>query len=135
VRVLVGYLEDGSNGCDLFEEDWVWDEKYPLHESREYEFLDQGFRCSENGRPDDFYTSGGGSQNITTCPDSSLMGYYFQEAEDVKMNMTVESAYRKSINTMLKCTHTEVNMSNTHVFFRIYAPSISRLFFYLRKVT
>ncbi|KAF6173012.1 hypothetical protein GIB67_006388, partial [Kingdonia uniflora] len=55
-RVLVGYLEDGSSGYDLFEGDWVWDEKYPLYESRECGFLDQGFRCSENGRPDDFYT-------------------------------------------------------------------------------
>ncbi|KAF6168870.1 hypothetical protein GIB67_038367 [Kingdonia uniflora] len=38
---------------NLFEGDWVWDEKYLLYESRECGFLDQGFSCSENGRPDD----------------------------------------------------------------------------------
>ncbi|KAF6141864.1 hypothetical protein GIB67_003235, partial [Kingdonia uniflora] len=53
---------------------------------------------------------------------TSTQGCYFQEPEDVKMNMTVESAYRNSINTMLKWIHMEVNMSNTHVFFRTYAP-------------
>ncbi|ONK78022.1 uncharacterized protein A4U43_C02F13380 [Asparagus officinalis] len=42
--------------CDLFEGEWVWDENYPLYDSRDCEFLDEGFRCSENGRPDRLYT-------------------------------------------------------------------------------
>lgn len=46
-----------SNGeCDVFDGDWVWDESYPLYQSRDCKFLDQGFRCTENGRPDSFYT-------------------------------------------------------------------------------
>lgn len=51
------FLErNGDGGCDLFEGDWVWDDSYPLYESRDCKFLDGGFRCSENGRPDSFYT-------------------------------------------------------------------------------
>uniref|UniRef100_A0A1D1ZJK9 DNA polymerase n=1 Tax=Anthurium amnicola TaxID=1678845 RepID=A0A1D1ZJK9_9ARAE len=54
-----GLLADAGTGegaCDLFEGKWVWDESYPLYQSRDCAFLDEGFRCSENGRPDSFYT-------------------------------------------------------------------------------
>lgn len=49
----VGFLE---NDCDIFDGNWVWDESYPLYQSKDCMFLDEGFRCSENGRPDNFYT-------------------------------------------------------------------------------
>lgn len=52
----VDFVGEKGDGCDLFEGNWVWDEKYPLYESKDCEFLDLGFRCSENGRPDLFYT-------------------------------------------------------------------------------
>lgn len=61
----LGFVEDGRDvkragfldgDCDLFDGDWVWDEKYPLYKSVDCPFMDEGFRCSENGRPDDFYT-------------------------------------------------------------------------------
>ncbi|RZB82037.1 protein trichome birefringence-like 11 [Glycine soja] len=48
--------EKGGGECDLFEGNWVWDESYPLYQSKDCSFLDGGFRCSENGRPDLFYT-------------------------------------------------------------------------------
>ncbi|XP_050141327.1 protein trichome birefringence-like 11 isoform X2 [Malus sylvestris] len=53
---LLGFLEEGGNGCDVFDGNWVWDESYPLYESQNCSLLDEGFRCSENGRPDNFYT-------------------------------------------------------------------------------
>ncbi|RDX57837.1 Protein trichome birefringence-like 10, partial [Mucuna pruriens] len=54
---IVEFLgEKDSDGCDLFEGNWVWDESYPLYHSKDCSFLDPGFRCSENGRHDLFYT-------------------------------------------------------------------------------
>ena len=43
--------------CDLFDGEWVRaGSGYPLYDSRDCPFLDVGFRCSENGRPDESYT-------------------------------------------------------------------------------
>lgn len=53
---LLGFLEEGADGCDVFNGGWVWDESYPLYQPRDCSLLDDGFRCSENGRPDSFYT-------------------------------------------------------------------------------
>lgn len=52
----VEFLSVKGDGCNLFEGEWVWDEQYPLYQSRNCSFIDDGFRCSENGRPDNFYT-------------------------------------------------------------------------------
>ncbi|GAB2294926.1 hypothetical protein Dimus_029117 [Dionaea muscipula] len=49
------FLSEWGGGCDVFDGDWVWDETYPLYQSRNCSFLDEGFRCSENGRPDSSY--------------------------------------------------------------------------------
>lgn len=50
------HSEVGAENCNLFEGEWVWDDSYPLYQSASCRFLDQGFRCRENGRPDNFYT-------------------------------------------------------------------------------
>ncbi|KAH6808845.1 TRICHOME BIREFRINGENCE-LIKE 11 [Perilla frutescens var. frutescens] len=55
-RKRIEFLSDVNGGCDVFDGDWVWDESYPLYQSKDCRFLDDGFRCSENGRPDLFYT-------------------------------------------------------------------------------
>ena len=52
----VEFLEQKGDRCDVFEGDWVWDENYPLYQSKDCRFLDEGFRCFENGRPDLYYT-------------------------------------------------------------------------------
>ncbi|CAL9121456.1 unnamed protein product [Musa textilis] len=46
---------EGADGCDLFDGKWVLDESYPLYESKNCAFIDEGFRCAENGRPDRLY--------------------------------------------------------------------------------
>jgi hypothetical protein len=52
----IQFLTQKGDNCDVFDGNWVWDETYPLYHSSNCSFLDQGFRCSENGRPDAFYT-------------------------------------------------------------------------------
>ncbi|GJY97078.1 trichome birefringence-like protein 10 [Tanacetum coccineum] len=52
----VDFLSKDGDMCDVFDGDWLWDDKYPLYESRDCRFLDEGFRCSENGRRDLLWT-------------------------------------------------------------------------------
>uniref|UniRef100_A0A0A9CMY8 Uncharacterized protein n=1 Tax=Arundo donax TaxID=35708 RepID=A0A0A9CMY8_ARUDO len=55
-KARAGAVVAGKEECDLFDGEWVWDDSYPLYDSRDCPFLDVGFRCSENGRPDASYT-------------------------------------------------------------------------------
>lgn len=52
----IEFLTEQGDVCDVFDGGWVWDDSYPLYQSKDCSFMDSGFRCSENGRPDIFYT-------------------------------------------------------------------------------
>lgn len=41
--------------CDLSTGSWIWDESYPIYQSTNCPFIDPGFRCEENGRPNKLY--------------------------------------------------------------------------------
>ncbi|XLU98772.1 hypothetical protein S245_013112, partial [Arachis hypogaea] len=51
-----------------------------------------------------------------------LRGCYFQQGMEVKMEMKVEDAYRKSMETVLNWIQDTVNLNKSQVFFRTYTP-------------
>ncbi|KAH6799668.1 hypothetical protein C2S51_036152 [Perilla frutescens var. frutescens] len=51
------------------------------------------------------------------------VGCYFQEGSEVKMETSVQDAFRRSILTLMDWINREVNLSRTHIMFRTYSPA------------
>lgn len=64
----LGFSSKINEDCDYFDGKWVWDESYPLYDSKDCLFVDGGFRCSENGRPDNSYTKWRWQPNSCNMP-------------------------------------------------------------------
>ncbi|XP_020520624.1 protein trichome birefringence-like 6 isoform X2 [Amborella trichopoda] len=45
----------GEKECDIYTGKWVFDETYPLYSTASCPFIDDGFNCEANGRPDRDY--------------------------------------------------------------------------------
>jgi len=61
-------------------------------------------------------------------------GCHFQVGTEISMNMTVDGAYRKSLETVFDWINKEVNTSKTQVFFRTFAPVHFRFVKFLKLV-
>lgn len=90
--VKLGFLEVDDGDCDIFQGDWVWDESYPLYQSPDCMFLDEGFRCTENGRPDVFYTKWRWQPKDCNLP-RSLSQFWFIVYSDCLLILTIIIGY------------------------------------------
>ena len=72
----LGFLDEGGDTCEIYDGEWVWDDNYPLYQSQHCPFVDSGFRCLENGRPDSYYTKWRWQPNGCDLPRSSFLFSY-----------------------------------------------------------
>lgn len=59
-------------------------------------------------------------------------GCYFQEGTEIKLDMNVDDAYQKSMETVVHWIENKINSNKTQVIFRTYAPVHFRYISYLR---
>nr|CAB3458819.1 unnamed protein product [Digitaria exilis] len=55
------------------------------------------------------------------------LGCYFQDGKKLRLNMTVEDAYQRAIDTLQKWIHKEVNTTKTLAVLRTYSPAHARV--------
>ena len=53
--VFLHLLTVQLRSCSIFEGSWIFDESYPIYDSLQCPFIDQGLNCIKNGRKDHFY--------------------------------------------------------------------------------
>lgn len=77
--------------CDVVDGEWVRDdddERRPLYEPRRCPFVDEGFRCRENGRPDDAFAKWRWQPRHCTLPR-------FSSPSNTKNSLAISSSMAK----------------------------------------
>ncbi|XP_051141753.1 protein trichome birefringence-like 10 isoform X2 [Andrographis paniculata] len=104
----------GFGDCNIFEGDWVWDEGYPLYNSRDCVFLDVGFRCLENGRPDELYSKWRWQPKDCSLPRFDA-GEMLERLRDKRLVFVGDSIGRNQWESLL-CMLSSVVRNKTSIF-------------------
>uniref|UniRef100_A0A1J3CLE8 Protein trichome birefringence-like 11 n=1 Tax=Noccaea caerulescens TaxID=107243 RepID=A0A1J3CLE8_NOCCA len=127
----VGFLEESGDGCDLLDGKWVWDESYPLYQSKDCAFLDEGFRCTEFGRPDLFYTKWRWQPTHCNLPrfDAELM---LEKLRNKRLVFVGDSIGRNQWESLL-CMLSSVIKKNNSVYEVNHKPITKHMGFFVFK--
>lgn len=58
-----------------------------------------------------------------TYDKTTAIGRYFEDRGEIKMNMSIEAAYRRAMETVVDFVYTQLGKDNTRIFFRTYSPN------------
>ncbi|KAI8558018.1 hypothetical protein RHMOL_Rhmol04G0056200 [Rhododendron molle] len=124
-----------SNGCELFQGNWVYDDTYPLYNSSTCLFIEQQFDCQGNGRPDKLYLKYRwkptacelprfhGQEFLRRFNGKKIKWDYIEEGNTTYKDMDRLVAFKKGLTTWAKWVDSNINPSTTKVFFQGISPT------------
>ncbi|KAL8488999.1 hypothetical protein ACS0TY_025052 [Phlomoides rotata] len=81
--------------CDIYKGTWVKDDDYPLYKPGSCPYVDDGFSCQSNGRPDSGYTQWRWKPDECDLPSKN----YYKEGDHIYPRFDAAEAYRRAITT------------------------------------